>query len=125
MRGKTLTLLGSLGRVNPNHWTKSNSCYDQQSIGQSVLVSSSHLRQRPDFYYCQTFAGLLICGAHSEMRAGLSHLLLTLTTKITLHSKFNVYRFAFISSSCRRYSIFGFMHYSTWRLDSISRRSSV
>jgi hypothetical protein len=67
----------SLGSVNLNHWTKSKSCYGEHSIGQSVLVSSPHLGQRPDFYYCQTSECLLMCGALSEMRECLSFTIAT------------------------------------------------
>jgi hypothetical protein len=35
-------------------------CYDRRSVGQSVLVSGCIWGPRPDFYYCQTVAGLLI-----------------------------------------------------------------
>jgi hypothetical protein len=43
-------------------------CYDRWSVGQSVLVSSLRL----DFYYCQTVTCLLIWGALSNERMGLS-----------------------------------------------------
>jgi hypothetical protein len=46
-------------------------CYDRQSVGQSVLVSSTHLGLTTRFYYCQTIAGLLMWGALSDERTGL------------------------------------------------------
>jgi hypothetical protein len=41
-------------------------CYDRRSLGQSVRGL------RPDFCYCQKVAGLLMWGALSDERAGLS-----------------------------------------------------
>jgi hypothetical protein len=32
-------------------------CYDRRSVGQSVLLSSTHLGRKTSFYYCQTVAG--------------------------------------------------------------------
>jgi hypothetical protein len=43
--------------------------------GQSASLSwnKAHIwGLRPDFYYCQTVAGLLMCGAFSDKRTGLS-----------------------------------------------------
>jgi hypothetical protein len=51
---------------------KSKLYYGWRSAGQSVLVSSSIRGPRPDFSYCQTAADLLIWGAFSQERAGLS-----------------------------------------------------
>jgi hypothetical protein len=51
---------------------KSKSHYDLRSVGQSVLVSSPIWRPRPDFCYCQKFADLLMGGALSDERMGLS-----------------------------------------------------
>jgi hypothetical protein len=57
--------------LNDNYSRKSKSksklCYDQRSVGQSVLVSTL----RPDFYYCQTVMGLLMWGTLSDKRTGL------------------------------------------------------
>jgi hypothetical protein len=47
-------------------------CYERRSGGQSVLVSSPTWGLRPDFYYCQTVTGLLMWGALSNERTGLS-----------------------------------------------------
>jgi hypothetical protein len=47
-------------------------CYDRRSVGQSVLVSRPIWGTRPDLCYCQTVAGLLIWGALSVEKAGLS-----------------------------------------------------
>jgi hypothetical protein len=65
-----------------NHWkiyvgiitaiSQSKLCYDRRSVGQSVLVSSMHLGPKARFYYCQTVAGLLMWGALSDERKGLS-----------------------------------------------------
>jgi hypothetical protein len=52
--------------------SKSKLCYDRRSVGQSVLVSSPILGPTSDFYYCQTAAGLLMWGALSDERTGLS-----------------------------------------------------
>jgi hypothetical protein len=43
-----------------------------RSVGKSVLVSSPILGPRPHFCYCQTVAGLLMWGALSHERRGLS-----------------------------------------------------
>jgi hypothetical protein len=68
------------GTYFPN--TKSNSDsklrYDRRSVGQSVLVSSRIWWPRPDLCYCRTVAGLLLWGAHSDGRTGLSF---TITTE--------------------------------------------
>jgi hypothetical protein len=48
-----------------NQKSKSKLYYDGQSVGQHVLVSSTH------FYYCQTVACLLIWDALSDERTGL------------------------------------------------------
>jgi hypothetical protein len=45
--------------------------YERWSVGQSVLVSSSVWSPRPDFYYYQTFAGLLMWGDLSDERTAL------------------------------------------------------
>jgi hypothetical protein len=49
--------------------SKSKLCYERRSVGRSVLVSRWGLR--PDFYCCQTVAGLLMCGALSDEKMGL------------------------------------------------------
>jgi hypothetical protein len=55
-----------------NYKSKSKLCYDRRSAGQSVLEQSTHLGLRPDLDYCLTVAGLLIWGALSNERTGLS-----------------------------------------------------
>jgi hypothetical protein len=50
---------------------KSKICYDRRSVGQAVLVSSTHLALTTTFYYCRTVAGLLMWGALSDERTGL------------------------------------------------------
>jgi hypothetical protein len=52
-------------------YSKSNICYDRRSVGQSVLVSGTHLGLRPDFHCCQTAAVLLVWSALSDERTGL------------------------------------------------------
>jgi hypothetical protein len=42
---------------------------------------------QPDFYYCQTVAGLLMWGALSEERTGLSPLLLAFASAVILGSE--------------------------------------
>jgi hypothetical protein len=51
---------------------KSQSRYDRRSVGQSVLMSRLIWGPRPDLYYCQTLAGLLMWDALSNERTGLS-----------------------------------------------------
>jgi hypothetical protein len=51
---------------------KSELCYDQRSVSQSVLVSSHIWGPRPDFCYCHTVAGLFMWGTLSDERTGLS-----------------------------------------------------
>jgi hypothetical protein len=46
--------------------SESKLCYDRQSVGQSVLVSSPIWGPRSDFYYRQTAAGLLMLDALSD-----------------------------------------------------------
>jgi hypothetical protein len=47
-------------------------CYDRWSVDQSVLLSTPIWGPRPDCYYCQTVVGLLMWGAPSDKRTGLS-----------------------------------------------------
>jgi hypothetical protein len=49
--------------------SKSKLCYDRRSVGQSVLVSSTHLGLTSK--YCQTVAGSFMWGALSDERTGL------------------------------------------------------
>jgi hypothetical protein len=53
--------------------SKSKLCYDRRSVGQSVLVWSTIWDLQPEFYYCQTLGGLLMWGAFSDERTGLSY----------------------------------------------------
>jgi hypothetical protein len=48
--------------------------YDRRSVGQSVSVSSSCLKKKTkqNYYYCQIVTGLLMYGALSDERTGLS-----------------------------------------------------
>jgi hypothetical protein len=70
------TLLTAISGVylnlNSKSKSKSKLHYDQQSVGQSVLVPSCIWGTRPDFCYCQTAAGLFMWGALSDKRMGLS-----------------------------------------------------
>jgi hypothetical protein len=52
--------------------SKSKLCYDWRSVGQSILVSAPIWGPKPDFYYCQRVVGLLMWGALSDERTGLS-----------------------------------------------------
>jgi hypothetical protein len=54
------------------HTHKSKLCYDRRSASQSVLEKAPFCRLRPDLYYCLTVAGLLMWGALSDERTGLS-----------------------------------------------------
>jgi hypothetical protein len=51
------------------------SCYDRRSVGQSASLSRNEAPiwgLRPDFYYCQTVAGLLMWNVLSDERTDLS-----------------------------------------------------
>jgi hypothetical protein len=53
--------------------SKSKLYYDLRSVSQSVLEKKAPIwGLRPDFYYCHTVAGLLMWGALSDERTGLS-----------------------------------------------------
>jgi hypothetical protein len=52
--------------------SESVSYYDRRSVGQSLLDKAPIWGLRPYFYYCQTVSGLLIWGALSDKRKGLS-----------------------------------------------------
>jgi hypothetical protein len=52
--------------------SKPKLCYDRRSVGQSVLVSSTHLGLKTKFFYCQTVSGFLMWGALSDERTSLS-----------------------------------------------------
>jgi hypothetical protein len=60
--------------------------YDRRSVGQSALVSSTHLGHMTRVYfYCQTIAGLLMWGALSEERTGLSFTMYNIKYIYILH----------------------------------------
>jgi hypothetical protein len=70
------THLGPIDRASPYLRTpasesESKLCYDRQSVGQS-WNKSPIWGLRPDLYYCRTVAGLLMWGALSDERTGLS-----------------------------------------------------
>jgi hypothetical protein len=46
---------------------KKKLCYDGRSVGQSVLVSRPIWSPRPDFYFYQTVAGLLMWGERMSL----------------------------------------------------------
>jgi hypothetical protein len=52
--------------------SKSKLYYDRRSVGQPILVSSPILDPRPNFYYCQTVASMLMWGTLFNVRRGLS-----------------------------------------------------
>jgi hypothetical protein len=73
----SLTSATSLISRNYNSLTqlksRSKICYHRRSVGQSALVSRTHLEPRPHLYYCQTVAReLLMWGDFSDERTGLS-----------------------------------------------------
>jgi hypothetical protein len=83
----------TFSRTGPNsHPTKSKSesklCYDRRSVGQSVLVSSTHLGLTITFLLLPV-AGLLMWGALSDERTGLTFikLLLALASAVILGSE--------------------------------------
>jgi hypothetical protein len=68
----TTVALTLLNQIDHNSKSKSKLCWDQRSVGQSVLLSSPIWSARPDSCYCQTVAGMLMCGALSDESSGLS-----------------------------------------------------
>jgi large-conductance mechanosensitive channel len=72
-------LLGPLERANLNQWTthvKVKVIYDRQSVGQSVLVSGTHLGPATNFLILPliiflTVSALLMRGALSDEKSGL------------------------------------------------------
>jgi hypothetical protein len=76
---RLLRLAGSRWRYSnppPHGWglvskLKSKLCYDRRSVGQSVLVSSTHLGLTTRFLLVETVAGLLMWDALSDERTGL------------------------------------------------------
>jgi hypothetical protein len=63
--------------------------YDRRSVGQSVSLSWYQALiwgLRPDFCYCQTIAGLLMSGALSDERSGLSFTMYNVQYICILHA---------------------------------------
>jgi hypothetical protein len=52
--------------------SESELCYDRRQSSSLSLNKAPIWGLRPDFYYCQTVAGLLMSGALSDERTGLS-----------------------------------------------------
>jgi hypothetical protein len=67
---------------------QSKLCYDRRAVGQSVWVSSTHLRLTTSFYYCQT-VWVCWCGALSLTRERVCRLqlLLVLARAVILASE--------------------------------------
>jgi hypothetical protein len=59
-------------RSNPTSQSQSHIAIDAQSVSQSVLVSIPIWDPWPDIYYCLTVTVLLLWGALSDERTGLS-----------------------------------------------------
>jgi hypothetical protein len=59
--------------LKPKLRVKSKLCYDRRLVGQSVLLSSTHLGLTTRFYYCHTAADVLTSGALSDERTGLQY----------------------------------------------------
>jgi hypothetical protein len=59
--------LHSSSRSAIDFWSKSKLCYDRRSVGQSILVSSTHLLLKTRFFFL-TVAGVLMWGALSDER---------------------------------------------------------
>jgi hypothetical protein len=66
--------------------SKSKLCYNRQSVGQSISVSRTHLGLKTTFFFfCLTVAGLLMWGAHSDERMGLSFTMYSVQYIYILH----------------------------------------
>jgi hypothetical protein len=61
--------------------SKSNSCYDRQSVAHSVLMSTPIWSSWPDFNYCLTVTVLSLWGALSDERTSLVYIQLLLVNK--------------------------------------------
>jgi hypothetical protein len=71
--------------------SKAKLCYDRRSVGQSVLEWNTHLGGlRPDLYYCQTIAALLMWGAVCDERTGLSFARFTVSSIKSVVSMYNL-----------------------------------
>jgi hypothetical protein len=80
---------------------------------------------RPDFYYCQTVAGLLMCGALSDERTGLSlQLLLALASSVILGSKLSRTRDRILLSQIRDFPFCRLLRLSVlrWRYSALPPR---
>jgi hypothetical protein len=64
---------------------KSKFCHDRPSVGQSVLMSSTHLGLNTRFFFCLTVAGLLMWGALSDERMCLSFIMYNVQNIYILH----------------------------------------
>jgi hypothetical protein len=71
--------------------SKSKLCYDQRSFGQSALEYSTHLGLKTSFYYCQAVSGLLMWGALSDERMGLSFARVTVSSNKPVVSMYNLH----------------------------------
>jgi hypothetical protein len=69
---KLVTGVHTLQTIRLLYKSRSKSCYDWRSVGLSLLASSPMWGSKPDFCYCKTVAGLLMWGALSNERTGLS-----------------------------------------------------
>jgi hypothetical protein len=78
----------------PPHGSTANSQFYVTTDGQSASLSWNKAPiwgLRPDLYYCQTVAGLLMYGALSEERTGLSFSRVTVSSNKSLVSMYNLY----------------------------------
>jgi hypothetical protein len=78
-------------------------CYDRRSVGQSVLESSTHLGLKTRFSFLLV-AGLLIWGAISDERTGLTFTMYNAKCTIYLHFTcydMNVYTIGYKASASR------------------------
>jgi hypothetical protein len=78
-------------RRNAFKISKLKLCYDRRSVGQSLSISSTHLGLKSRLFFCRTVPGLLMWGALSDERTGLSFPRVTVSSNMSLVSTYNLH----------------------------------
>jgi tryptophan-rich sensory protein len=80
-----------LNRTLEANQNQTQLCYNRRSVGQSVLVLSTHLGLKTRIYFCVKFAGLLMWEAFSHERTGLSFTMYNVQYIYILHVMTRMY----------------------------------
>jgi hypothetical protein len=89
-------------QVELTRMSKSKSCYDQRSVGQSVLVSRPIWGTRPHYFcYFQTVTVLSMWGALFDKGMGLSFIVVVANSTCLLHLQFYMMAFYMVSQLSR------------------------